>query len=235
MVRRWWRLRETGWQQAIVINAVGATATGVVAIVVGVTKFALGAWMVLVLIPLLVTVLLAIRSHYHDTRDQLAVKESDLEAIPDFNPEKINHTVIIPVADLNRAALRAIAYAQSLTGHADHPGEDGHAHVVAVHITDDADEADALQERWARMNPGVDLVVIESPYRALVGPLLTYINALEQQHPEGTSIVTVLLPEYIPAHWWEHLLHTQTALRLKGALLFRPRTAVSSVPYHLED
>ena len=78
-------------------------------------------------------------------------------------------------------------------------------------------------------------MVVESPYRALVGPLLRYINALERQQPEGTSVVTVLLPEFIPAHWWEHVLHTQTALRLKGALLFRPRTAVLSVPYHLAD
>jgi hypothetical protein len=102
-----------------------------------------------------------------------------------------------------------------------------------VHVTDGVDVGDVLKERWDRAGLGVDLVILESPYRALVGPLLAYINALERQQPDTTSIVTVLLPEYIPAHWWEHILHTQTALRLKGALLFRPRTAVASVPYHL--
>jgi hypothetical protein len=153
----------------------------------------------------------------------------------DFDPLRIQHTVLIPVADLNRASMRAIAYAQSLTGQAEHPNDDSYAHIVAVHVTDDVHEGEALKERWDRANPGVDLVVLESPYRALVGPLLTYINALERQRPAGTSIVTVLLPEYIPAHWWEHFLHTQTALRFKAALLFRPRTAVASVPYHLED
>jgi hypothetical protein len=141
--------------------------------------------------------------------------------------------VLIPVGELNRAAMRAIAYAQSLTGQVDRPGANGQARIVAVHVTDDVQEGEQLKARWDRANPGVQLVVLRSPYRALVGPLLAYINALEQQRPEGTSIVTVLLPEFIPVHWWEHLLHTQTALRLKGALLFRPRTAVTSVPYHL--
>jgi hypothetical protein len=148
--------------------------------------------------------------------------------------------VVIPVADLNRAAVRAVAYARSLTGQADPEDKEelgplSHAHLIAVHVTDDVDAGEHLKERWDRAGLGVDLVILESPYRALVGPLLAYINALERQQPQVTSVVTVLLPEYIPAHWWEHVLHTQTALRLKGALLFRPRTAVLSVPYHLED
>jgi hypothetical protein len=107
--------------------------------------------------------------------------------------------------------------------------------IQAVHVTDDADSADQLQEKWERLAPGVQLVIIEAPYRTLVGPLLRYVDAIERRHPEGTTIVTVLLPEFIPAHWWEHLLHTQTALMLKGALLFRPRTVVTSIPYHLYD
>ena len=107
--------------------------------------------------------------------------------------------------------------------------------IVAVHITDNVEEGEVLKERWDQSGLGVDLVIVESPFRALAGPLMTYINALEKQQPEATSVVTVLLPEYMPAHWWEHMLHTQTALRLKAALLFRPRTAVASVPYHLHD
>ena len=115
------------------------------------------------------------------------------------------------------------------------PGQAPQTHLVAVHVTDNVDEGEALKERWDRSGLGVDLVILESPYRALTGPLLAYVDALERQQPEVTLVVTVLLPEYIPAHWWEHVLHTQTALRLKGALLFRPRTAVLSVPYHLAD
>ncbi|MGH2370428.1 MAG: APC family permease, partial [Chloroflexota bacterium] len=238
LVARWWRLREPGWQWRLAISATGATVTLIVAVVVGVTKFALGAWVVLVLIPGVVLVLLGIRQHYLHVADQLVVTPEDLRATPDLDAERLRHTVLIPVADLNRAALRAIAYARSLTDEVDHPEPNGHrreprARLVAVHVTDDVDAGEHLKERWDRSGIGVDLVVVESPYRALVGPLLTYIRALERQEPESTSVVTVLLPEYIPAHWWEHILHTQTALRLKGALLFRPRTAVTSVPYHL--
>ena len=135
---------------------------------------------------------------------------------------------------------RQVAYARSATAQVDQDdvgasGESPRAHLVAVHVTDDVEAGERLKERWDRAGLGIDLVVVESPYRALVGPLLAYVNALERQQPEVTSVVTVLLPEYIPAHWWEHVLHTQTALRLKGALLFRPRTAVASVPYHLDD
>ncbi len=235
MVRHWWRLRERGWRLSMAINACGALATAVVAVVVGVTKFALGAWVVLVLIPLLVMMLLGIRHHYHRAAAQLALPDQHEPVPADLDAERLQHTILIPVADLNRAALRAIAYARSLTGQVEHGEDNGHARIVAVHITDDVEAGERLKERWDRANPGVDLVVLESPYRALVGPLLAYINAIERQQPEATSIVTVLLPEAIPAHWWEHLLHTQTALRLKGALLFRPRTAVASVPYHLRE
>jgi len=233
MVRHWWHLRERGWRVSMAVNATGATATAVVALVVGITKFALGAWVVLVLIPIIVVMLLGVRRHYRGAHDQLVLTERDLHTRPDLDPAQLQHTIVIPVADLNLATMRAIAYAESLTGVVDHPDEMSRAHIIAVHVTDDVGEGEELKERWQRTNPGVDLVILESPYRALVGPLLTYINALEKQRAEGTSIVTVLLPEYIPAHWWEHILHTQTALRLKASLLFRPRTAVASVPYHL--
>jgi hypothetical protein len=252
MVVHHWRLREPGWRRGMAVNALGAAATAVVAVVVGVTKFALGAWVVLVLIPLLVLLLLGIRRHYHIARDQLVVTDEDLRTRPDLDPQQLQHVVVIPVADLNRAAVRAVAYARSLTGQVDAgasagaigaggpAGRDGaaaapRAHLVAVHITDDVAAGERLKERWDRAGLGVDLVILESPYRALAGPLLAYVNALERQQPEVTSVVTVLLPEYIPAHWWEHVLHTQTALMLKGSLLFRPRTAVLSVPYHLAD
>jgi Amino acid permease len=242
---RFWRLREPGWAWRIAVSGTGAAITAGVAVVVAVTKFALGAWVVLVLIPLLVLLLLGVRRHYYIARDQLAITEQDLRTRPDLDPHQLQHVVVIPVADLNRAAVRAVAYARSLTGQVeDGPspaGGDGAAgqelrtHLVAVHVTDNIEEGEALKDRWDRSGLGVDLVILESPYRALTGPLLAYINALERQQPEVTSVVTVLLPEYIPAHWWEHVLHTQTALRLKGALLFRPRTAVLSVPYHLAD
>ena len=241
LAARWWRRRERGWRRRMAVNATGAAVTAIVAVIMGVTKFALGAWVVLLLIPALVVLLLGIRRHYLDVRDQLTVDPTDTSEHPDRVAARYHHYVLIPVGDLNRAALRAIAYARSLTGQVPAggngaPAGSGNDHVIiqAVHVTDDRAAADLLEEKWERYTPGVELVVVESPYRALVGPLLRYIDAIERRHPEGNSIVTVLLPEFIPAHWWEHLLHTHTALRLKGALLFRPRTAVASVPYHLQ-
>ena len=236
LVARWWRLREPGWQWRMSVNATGALVTGVVALVVGVTKFALGAWVVLVLIPALVGVLLAIRSHYHDVADQVTVDPNDEREHPDRVALQLVHYMLIPVKELDRTALRAIAYARSLTGQLNGQrgaGDSSHVITQAVHVTDDADEAAALQKKWERYDPGVELVVVESPYRAFIGPLLRYIDAVERRHTENTAVVTVLLPEFIPAHWWENFLHTHTALQIKGALLFRPRVAVTSVPYHL--
>ena len=242
LVMRWWRLREPGWQWRFAINVTGATVTFIVAIVVAITKFALGAWVVLVLIPTLVLILLAIQRHFHQVADQLAVDSSDRREHPDTVVSTYHHYILIPVADLNRAALQAIAYARSLTGARstdqdvdllENDPDRRPAVIQAVHVTDDAESADELQRKWERYDPGVELVIVESPFRALIGPLMRYIDAVERRHPEGTAVVTVLLPEYMPAHWWEFFLHTHTALQLKGALLFRRRTAVASVPYHL--
>jgi amino acid transporter len=240
LVVRWWRLREPGWQWRMTINAIGATVTAVVAVVVGITKFALGAWVVLVLIPFLVMVLLGIRRHYHDVADQVSVDPNDRSEHPDVAAGRLVHYVLIPVKDLDRTALRAIAYARSLTGQLASaskgaaPPVNPNVVIQAVHVTDDADTVEALQTKWDGYDPGVELVVVESPFRAFLGPLLRYIDAVERRHQKETAIVTVLLPEFIPARWWENFLHTHTALQLKGALLFRPRVAVTSVPYHLE-
>ena len=242
---RCWRLREPGWAWRIAVSGTGAVITAGVAIVVAVTKFALGAWVVLRPHPAPGAAAAGDQAPLLHRPDQLALTEQDLRTRPDLDPHQLQHVVVIPVADLNRAAVRAVAYARSLTGQV----EDGPAPPEATgrwgrrrrpiwwRSTSRTTSRRARPSRTAGTGAGlgVDLVILESPYRALTGPLLAYINALERQQPEVTSVVTVLLPEYIPAHWWEHVLHTQTALRLKGALLFRPRTAVLSVPYHLAD
>lgn len=235
MVRHRWRLRGANWRRNVLVNGSGAIATAVVLSVIVASKFIHGAWMIVLLIPVLVAIFIFIERHYRGAADQLVLTGDELHTNPALDPAQISHTILIPAGDINRPALQAIAYARSLTGQVGAASQDEHAHIVAVHVTDDVAAGEALKERWARTNVGVPLVVVESPYRSPVVPLLTYINALEQQQTGGTSMVTVLLPEFIPAHWWEYVLHTQTALRLKGALLFRPRTAVISVPYHLHS
>ena len=125
----------------------------------------------------------------------------------------------MPIADINKSTVHALNYARTLS-----------PKIVGVHVTDDAAEAAHLQGEWERWGEGINLVILESPYRSLMGPLLSYIDMVQKKRPK--AMITVLVPEYIPAHWWEQILHSQTALRLKAALLLRPNTVVTSVPYH---
>jgi hypothetical protein len=214
MVVRWQRLREPGWQSSRLLNGLGAAVTGIVAIVVAVTKFTHGAWMVIVLIPLMVLAFRAIHLHY-----AMAADEMEATATTSTRSEDVQIVAVLPIASLNRVTLQTLAYARSIT-----------EQVVAVHITDDEEAMSALHERWEDLRTDVPLVLIESPYRALVGPLVSYIVELQQQNPGAT--INVILPEYVPSHWWEQVLHNQTALRIKAALLFRPGIVVTSVPYH---
>jgi len=217
MVVRWWKRREPGWQRSIVVNGFGALATFVVLVVVATTKFFDGAWMVVVLLPMLILLFKGIHSHYTQAEQELATETP-------IDPSDISHEVIVPISALNQVALQTLAYARSIARDPD----DG---ISAVHITDDPAEAEAMRLQWETRHDDVPLTIIESPYRSLVGPLLAYVDAVHARHPEKT--LTVILPEMVPAHWWEQILHNQTALRLKAALLFRPGVVVASVPYHL--
>ncbi len=195
----------------------GATVTGVVALVVGVSKFLLGAWMVLVLIPLLVWIMWHINRHYARVRAAENSEHSDRD-----HPSEISIRAIVPVANLRLPARRAIAYALAIA-----PPDQ----VTILNITDDPNAEEAIRAEWRGLGLAGQFVVIESPYRALLGPLVAYIDAVLEVHPEAT--VTVVLPEYVPHRWWEHLLHNQTALRIKTALLFHPNVVVTNCPYHL--
>jgi hypothetical protein len=182
--------------------------------VVAITKIPQGAWAALLVIVLLILMMRAIHRHYLRAASELAAQTP-------LDPSKIHHTVIVPISSVNRVARQTLAYARSISDS-----------VTAVHITDDEASIDKMREEWNKLGIDIPLVIIESPYRALVTPLMKYIDEIDRQRPNDT--VTVVLPEFIARHWWEHLLHNQTALRIKAALLFRPGTVVTSVPYHLE-
>jgi amino acid transporter len=218
MVLRWWRTRSPGWQRNMLINGLGAVTTGIVLVISAVTKFTDGAWIVLALIPLLIGMFLAIHRHY------ARVEAEERVATEPVKPRVFKHTFVVPVSRLNPITLTALQYARSLS-----------PTVTAVHIVEGEDpgEAEAFSREWAELLPGtgINLVMIESPYRSLVGPLLSYIDALDRQNPDDT--ITVVLPESLPSRLWEYVLHNQTALRLKAALLFRPNTVVSDVPHVL--
>jgi amino acid transporter len=223
MVLHWWRLRgqEKNWRRSMIINGVGAVTTALVAIVISVTKFIEGAWIVVLLIPLLVLLFQAI--HHHYTRYE---RERTTD-IP-LHPQDIRHRLIVPIDRLDRASIQSLAYARSVS-----------PHVTVVHVALDEEEAAQIQHNWSHWQKilteeeTTHLLVIESPYRSLIRPLLAYIDTIHQRHPDDT--LTVILPEFVVGHWWEYPLHNHMALRLKAALLFRPGIVVVNVPQHLQD
>ena len=214
MLVRWWPRREQGWRSGLAINGLGTLTTAVVALVVGTSNFFQGSWLVIVLVPLLMALLTGINRHYQKIDRALA-----LDHIPEKEEIAPRPIVIVPIARLDRPARQAIAFANSISSEA-----------VAVHVTNDPKTADALRERWPEWAGSTELVVVESPYRALIGPLLAYMDALQRQAPDRP--ILVVLAEFVPEHWWEMLLHNQTALRLKLRLFSRRNTIVADVPYH---
>ena len=214
MLTRWWRRREPGWRAGLAINGLGTLTTAVVALVVGSSNFLQGAWLVILLVPLLMLLLTGINRHYREMDRALA-----LDRIPETGEVAPKPIVIVPISRLDRPARQAIAFANSISTEA-----------VAVHVTNDPDAADEMRERWPEWAGTTELVVVESPYRALIGPLLAYMDALQRQAPDRP--ILVVLAEFVPNHWWENLLHNQTALRLKLRLFSRPNTIVADVPYH---
>src|SRR3989440_906218 len=202
------------WKKSIVVNGLGAIATLVVLSVLVLTKFIHGAWIVVVLIPLLVALFRSINRHYMDVATQLTT-----EGLQKVQP--VRHEVIVPISGIHRGVLQALEYAKTIA----------HGHVTALYINLDEEATQKLRTKWAGFVEAVELVVIASPYRSLVGPLVRYIDRRLTLHPD--QVVTVVLPEFVPAKWWHHLLHNQSSLMLKGALLFKPNVIVISVPYHL--
>ena len=207
----------TNWRRSLPINLVGAIATFVVLMVFIISKFTHGAWLVVVTIPILVLMFFAIHRHY------LAVaRELSMDSLEDAL-EPIKHTVIVPISGIHRGVIRALQYAKSISSDK----------VTAVYVDFDEEATTKLKERWEKLNLGVRLVVLPSPYRELTRPLLRYINRADRLRDD--DVITVVLPEFVPRKWWQHLLHNQSSLLLKGALLFKEGVIVTNVPYHLRS
>lgn len=220
LIRRWYTRRERGWRWRMAMNAVGVSATSITLVVVTVTKFERGAWMVLVVLPLIVLMLYAIHRHYRTVADALTLEDFEVPLVPLAPP-----LVVLPIARLDRAAVRALAFACSVS-----------PSVRVVHLATSDETAIAFRERWDRWGGrhtadgrGIPLDIIVSPFRTLLPPLLRYIDRMAEREARP---ITVVLAEYVSRHWWEFILHSQTAFRLKAALLFRPDTVVIDVPYH---
>jgi hypothetical protein len=209
------RLREPGWRRGLVINAVGSFATGVVLAVVVYSKFGEGAWIPVLLIPFIVLFFRAIHKHYVRVEDALEVPDG-------YRTPRATHTIVVLVGRVNRATLAALQYAKSLA-----PDR-----LYAVTIANDPEQGEAIQRQWDHFKIDTPLHIQYSPYRELTRPVIEFLDELDAAY--DNDIITVILPEFVLNKWWEQLLHNQTALLLKGRLLFRRNTVVVSVPYHIE-
>lgn len=216
MVRHHLRLHEPGWRRNTIINSVGAVATFVVLLIVAITKFTTGAWVPLVVIPAIVLLFRGIHRHYQRVSAALSIP-------PDYRPPPMNHTMVVLVGGLHRGVLDALAYAKSLNP----------THIAAVRVVSDEDDQEQMEKAWDERNIDVPLEFVYDPYREITRTILRYIDELDRRW--DNDIVTVLIPEFVVDHWWGHLLHNQTALLLKGRLLFRKGTVVTSIPYHLDE
>jgi amino acid transporter len=225
MVRHWQRTREGRWRTKAAINGFGAVATGLVLLVVIESKFTHGAWIILVLIPLLVMMFRAVNYHYHDMREQVTLKSVDKRVGEHWGMPQ-QHKVVVPLSSLNRASLAALRFAYSIS-----------QDVTAVIVDVEPQSTARVQEDWLSWYAEIPLVVLTSPYRSVVTPLLSYLEEVDQRDPER-GLAVVILPEIVPGRWWQHLLHNQTTFQLKAVLLFRQERGgeariVINVPYHL--
>ncbi len=215
MVRRWVTKKGPHWRKSLIVNGAGAVTTGIATIILASTKFTHGAWIVFLLILILVSMFRSIRSHYKAVAEQIVLTRDHRPPLPRRN------IVLIPINGVNQAVIRAVDYARS------RPGE-----VRAVMVDMDTESTARIQIQWAQWGCGVNLFVLPSPYRSVLGSLLDYIETTLEKEPD--IWVTVVIPEIIPARWWQGILHNQRALLLKTALLFKERVILTDVPFHLK-
>ncbi len=215
MVKRWLVKKGPHWQTKLIVNGVGALTTGIATIIIASTKLTQGAWIVFLLIAILLLMFQGIRSHYKAVTEQIALdRRGERPPLPRRN------IVIIPISGLNRAVVRALDYARS------RPGE-----VRAVYVDLDPEESAKVKIQWAQWGGGVNLIALSSPYRSVLRSLLDYVEEVLEKDPN--TWITVVIPEILPARWWQNILHNQRALMLKASLLFKDRVILIDVPYHL--
>jgi len=214
MVKRWLVKKGVHWRKKLIVNGVGAVTTGIATVIIASTKFMHGAWIVFFMVALLIFMFQAIRSHYKAVAEQVSLSR---DARP---PRPRRNIVIIPIGGVNRSVVRAVDYARSRAGE-----------IRAVFVDLDPEESAKVKIQWAQWGGGVNLIALPSPYRSVLGSLLHYIEDILEKEPD--TWVTVVIPEILPARWWQNILHNQRALLLKAALLFKDRVILTDVPFHL--
>ncbi len=215
MVRRWLTKKGPHWRKNLIVNGAGAVTTGIATIILATTKFTQGAWIVFLLILILVWMFRSIRSHYKAVSEQIALTRDHRPPIPRRN------IVIIPISAVDQAVVRAVDYARSRAGE-----------IRAVLVDVDPESTARIQTQWAQWGCGVQLIVVPCPFRSVLRSLLDHIEELLQKNQDYW--VTVVIPEILPARWWQNILHNQRALGLKAALLFKDRVILTDVPFNLK-
>ncbi|MBK9293498.1 MAG: APC family permease [Oligoflexia bacterium] len=215
MVKHWLKTKEHGWQKGIVINIIGLIATAVVLVIIVATKFTHGGFLVVFMIPLLVFEFQRIKRHYLIVGDQLRI-----EGPPPAVDMPASHHVIVPVSGIHRGVIEALHYARSISGD-----------ITACYIDITPRITQRIAAEWERYGMGIPLKILASPYRSVIKPLLDFVEEECLRVPDG--MITVIIPEFVTAKWWQNLLHNQTAIVIKAALAFKPRVVVTSVRYHL--
>ena len=233
MTRRWWKVGhlkegeeihepgsvlryERGWRVKMAVNGLGAVCSAVVMLVFAVTKFRDGAWFIILLIPALVSLFFAIHRHYRDLKARLSLEAWGAP------PRIRRHRVILPISGVHRGTVQALRYARSLSDD-----------ITAVHVSMDPEEAALLRRKWGLWGNGVRLVTLESPYRLLVEPVLDYIERISAER-QPNETMTIVVPQFVPRKRWHNVLHAQTAILLRLALLFKPGIVITNVPYHVD-
>ncbi len=211
MVVHWWKSHESGWKWRMALNGFGAVATGIVSVIQVATKFREGAWIVVLIIPLLIVLLQSIHTHYRRFAIDLAFRGRS----PILPHE---HTVIVPVSRVNKATAAALVYATTLS-----------RNVRPIHVEIDPAATPRIESEWDRWDIGYELEILPSPFRSVIKPLVELVTQIQLEQPG--ALVTVVTPEIVPKHWWEHLLHNKTSLYIRTAFLFRPNVVVVAVPY----
>ncbi len=222
MVVRWFRLRGKAWQMKAIINGLGAVVTLIVMLVIAVTRFAHGAWIVILLVPIMVATFFNIHRHYIRVKSILAASRVDF-----VGPRR--NRVVVLVSGIHAGVVQALNYAKVIAEH-------GEVEAITVDFPDehgrDSAALEKLRSDWPRYCEGIPLRALRSPYRKVVEPIVHELDRMRLVEPEFT--ITVILPEFVTGHWWANLLHNQTAWRIKTTLLMKPKTIVISIPYHVE-
>jgi hypothetical protein len=226
MIVHWSLHRDPHWRKSMAFNATGCAMSGIVFVIASVTKFTQGAWVALVVVVGFTVIAVRIRRHFELAEQALAL-DSEHAELPgpaageaEESPADVRNLAIVVLATLNRASMRALSYAAS-TGQP----------TLALHISPTEAEASRFRDYWRTWGDHVPLEVVQSPYRTLVAPIVAYVEALHDQRPDLT--LTVVVPEIIVGHWWQRVLHDNSAWRLRRALRPLPKIVIASVPFHL--